>query len=108
MYFQHGCLMTSEGWLEAGDGQRAVVLQAMDAGFDVWLGNNRGTRYSLWHKTLDAGKDDAYWDFSWAEEGTYDVPASISKVLEVTGYQKLAYVGYSLGTMQMFYGLAKD
>ena len=53
----------------------------MDAGYDVWLANGRGTRYSLEHTTLDARTDPAYWDFSWDLQGKYDNPANIKKVL---------------------------
>ena len=80
----------------------------MDAGYDVWMSNNRGTRYSLGHQTLDAVSDPEYWDFGFDSEGRYDNPANINKILEVTKYQKVAFVGFSLGTMQTFYGMAKD
>lgn len=80
-------------------GPRSIVLQALDAGFDVWLANGRGTRYSLEHVTLDARVNPEYWDFGWDTMGKYDNPANINKVLEVTGYSKLAIVGYSTGTM---------
>jgi predicted alpha/beta hydrolase len=36
--------------------------------------------------------------FSWDEMGTYDIPASIGKILEVSGQQKLFYIGHSMGT----------
>ena len=49
-----------------------------------------------------------YWDFSYDTMGKYDNTANISKVLEVTGYEKLAFVAYSMGTTQTFYGMAKD
>jgi len=42
-------------------------------GFDVWMGNNRGCRYSLEHKTLDPNDPEdkpIYWDFSFEEMGT--------------------------------------
>ena len=39
--------------------------------------------------------------------GIYDQPAFIDKILEVTGKDKVTYVGFSNGTAQMFYGLAK-
>ena len=80
----------------------------MDAGFDVWLGNNRGTRFSLKHRWLDAVNDAEYWKFGWGEQGLYDQPANIRKILEVTGYEQVAYVGHSLGNTQMFYGLAME
>ena len=80
----------------------------MDAGYDVWMPNGRGTRYSLGHETLDARTDPEYWDFSFDMQGKYDNPANINKVLEVTKYEKVAFVGFSMGTMQTFYGMAKD
>jgi lysosomal acid lipase/cholesteryl ester hydrolase len=42
------------------------------AGYDVWMGNNRGTYYSKGHVSLDAEKDSEYWYFSWEEMGTKD------------------------------------
>ena len=47
-----------------------------------------------------------YWDFSWAEMGLYDDTANIRKMKEVTGEEKVFYIGYSQGTSQMFYALA--
>ena len=38
--------------------------------------------------------------------GLYDVPAMLTKVTEVAGVDKLTYIGYSMGTSQMFYALA--
>ena len=46
-------------------------LQLAEAGYDVWISNNRGTEYSLGHETLTTA-DEAYWAFSWAEFGVYD------------------------------------
>jgi len=38
--------------------------------------------------------------------GRYDDPAFISKVKEVSGADKVYYIGYSQGGIQMFYGLS--
>jgi len=105
--FQHGLSMTAENWFTSESG-KPVVMQALDDGWDVWLGNNRGTRYSQGHDKYDIIKDaDKYWAFDWAEMGKYDVPAFIDKILENTpDYKKVTYVGFSQGTTQMFYGLA--
>ena len=43
----------------------APAFVASRAGYDVWCGNNRGVTMSQGHTTLDAEKDEEYWDFSW-------------------------------------------
>ena len=55
-------------------------------GYDVWLGNTRGNRYSHGHVSLDPAVDKAeYWDYDWHEAGLYDVPAEIEFILDYTG-----------------------
>lgn len=49
-----------------------------------------------------------YFDYSFVELGVYDLPAQIDKVLDVTGVDKVTYVGHSQGTSQMFYALATN
>lgn len=83
-------------------------LQLADAGYDIWLANNRGTWYSQGHLQYDATVDDEYWMFSWAEMGLYDDPANIKEVQSATGYEKIIYLGYSQGTIQMFYAMAHN
>ena len=82
-------------------------LLLFDAGYDVWMGNNRGTKYT--NMKTGPGSDPKskeHWDFTIEDMGIYDLPAEIDKVLQVTGKEKLTYIGYSAGTMQMFLGLA--
>ena len=83
-----------------------LPLQMHDAGFDVWLGNNRGTEYSQKHKKYTKA-DKEFWLYDWAEMGQYDGVANVTKVKEETGHDKILYLGYSQGTTQMFYGLSK-
>jgi pimeloyl-ACP methyl ester carboxylesterase len=47
----------------------APALVLARAGYDVWMGNNRGNRFSQTHQHLNK-KDKKYWDFSWEEMGT--------------------------------------
>lgn len=63
-------------------------------GYDVWLGNNRGNRWSNQHERLNDTQEE-YWDWSWEEMGTLDVPAMTKYVLNYTGFDKLTYIGHS-------------
>lgn len=77
-----------------------------DEGFDVWLGNARGSRYSRNHTTLDPDGHyvirKQFWDFSWHEIGVYDIPAMIDFILEMTENKKLHYIAHSQGTTAFF------
>ena len=57
----------------------APAFMLAKAGFDVWLGNNRGVEYSEGHVNLTT-KDEAYWNFDFEEMGLYDVPAEIDYI----------------------------
>jgi lysosomal acid lipase/cholesteryl ester hydrolase len=49
-------------------------------GYDVWVGNNRGTVYSDKNSHMPG-----YWDFNIDHFIKYDQPTLINKVLEETG-----------------------
>jgi hypothetical protein len=40
----------------------APAFMLSDAGYDVWLGNNRGTKYGLRHASIENGNK-TFWDF---------------------------------------------
>lgn len=49
-----------------------------------------------------------FFDFSFSELATYDLPAQVNMVLQKTGRANLTYIGHSAGTTQMFYALARN
>ena len=51
-------------------------------GHDVWLGNIRGTQYTLSHTSLDAFRQDAaFFDYDNVDIAVNDVPAMIKKIV---------------------------
>ncbi|EAT34385.1 AAEL013365-PA [Aedes aegypti] len=98
LLIMHGLFGCSVDYTAQGPG-KALALLAHDAGFDVWMGNNRGTTYSKKHEHLDE-KSQAYWHFSFHELGLYDLSALVDYVLKVTNQKKLHYIGHSQGSTQ--------
>lgn len=105
---QHGASVDAHSFIEYTGDKKSFVLALADEGYDMWIGNNRGTATSQGHKTLNAATDNAYWDFSWAEMGLYDDVANIKMIKDKADVDKVFYIGYSQGTAQMFYSLAKN
>ncbi|KAH8287808.1 hypothetical protein KR018_000554 [Drosophila ironensis] len=97
----HGLQDTSSTWILMGP-HSGLAYYLYDNGYDVWMGNARGNRYSRAHMKLYPSTDKAFWSFSWHEIGMYDLPAMIDTVLEKTGHQKLSYFGHSQGTTAFF------
>jgi len=73
------------------------------AGYDVWAGNNRGNRFANTHIKLDP-KSKEFWDFSWEEMGTHDIPAMAEYIKSTTGNAKISYIGHSQGATQFLAG----
>ena len=94
-------------WIENFGDKKSFHLLLADEGYNVWIGNNRGTEYSQRHNDYDATTSGAYWDFTWADM-QYDVKANIQAIKDETLEDKIIYLGYSQGTIQMHYALAHD
>lgn len=95
-YMNHG-LSGSSGDFVLADREQAIAYLAADAGYDVWLGNNRGNYYSRKNIYLEPTKN-MFWNFSWYEIATIDLPTIIDYVLETTNQNRLHYFGVSQGT----------
>ncbi|KAK1116538.1 hypothetical protein K0M31_019000 [Melipona bicolor] len=92
----HGLLDASPTWLVAGP-ERALGFMLADEGYDVWLGNVRGNRYSRKNLFLHTS-DPNFWNFSWNEMGIYDMPAMIDRIIEETKQEKMFVVTLSQGS----------
>ncbi|XP_063616188.1 lipase 3-like [Cydia splendana] len=99
VFVMHGLMSTSSHFLHLGP-EYAIAYNLADAGYDVWMGNQRGNRYSREHVSLnpdDAEEKLEFFDYSWEDVGTIDLPAMIDYALAFTGQEKLHYIGHSQG-----------
>ena len=104
---QHGIEDSSIQWV-INSPELAIAFVLSRAGYDVWMGNNRGNHNSKKHISLDPSSSD-FWEFDFEEMGLYDVPAMTDFILKTTeGKNKIgklaAYIGHSEGTTQFFIG----
>ncbi|KAE8750091.1 Lipase 3-like [Frankliniella occidentalis] len=110
VYLQHGILCSSSDWVIAGP-EKGLAYILHRLGYDVWMGNFRGNRYSRSHRDRDNMDPDRnvrqFWDFSFHEKGVYDVPATIDYILERTDHSDLMYIGHSMGTTAFFIMLSE-
>nr|XP_027101938.1 triacylglycerol lipase 2 isoform X1 [Coffea arabica] len=90
------CTQDGMTWL-LNSPQQSLAMILADRGFDVWIANIRGTRYSRRHVTLDPSKPE-FWNWTWDDLVMHDLPALLDFVFQQTG-QKIHYVGHSMGTL---------
>ena len=103
VYMQHCLCGSADDYIINGE-DNSIGLILANLGYDIWLGNNRGNKYSL--GATKKMKNSKFWDFSFQEMGKYDVPAIIKYIVEKTNQQKIVYIGHSQGTSQMFAALS--
>ncbi|XP_060531539.1 uncharacterized protein LOC132705123 [Cylas formicarius] len=103
VYLQHGLVCTCNNFLALQRDSLALMLA--DEGYDVWLGNYRGTAYSEEHVNYTV-RDEAFWDVSMDQVALIDLPAIFHTILTHTeGHHKIIYIGHSLGTtFALMYG----
>jgi lysosomal acid lipase/cholesteryl ester hydrolase len=101
VYMHHGLMMNSEVWVCQTERERCLPFELVERGYDVWLGNNRGNKYSK-KSVHTAPTSSAFWNFSMDQFAFRDIPDSIAYILETTHQPSLSYIGFSQGTAQAF------
>lgn len=93
----HGMCMSDECFVYDEKVSLAAYLHV--CGYDVWLGNNRGNKYS-WQHIKNDRHEKAYWNYTLDQLAKYDVPTMLNTVLAGTYKEKLTYIGFSNGAGQ--------
>ena len=93
------------GWTGAAGGATWSMKMTLK-GYEVWILNSRGVKYSNKHDRDGEWSLKEKWAFNWADMGFYDIPAAISHILEVTKAPKVTVAAHSQGTSQMWYSLS--
>jgi pimeloyl-ACP methyl ester carboxylesterase len=91
----HGFLGTAADYL-ISDPTMALAFQLANEGYHVFLGNYRGSKFSMNHLKLDPLSRE-YWRFSFDEIALQDLPAIINYILFLSQKQSLFYVGHNQG-----------
>ena len=111
----HGAMMTSEAWLTApnrmiSDGKGGLIPTTLPhvllhSGYDVWVANRRGNKYSCKHTNLST-HDPSYWSFSLDEPACQDLPAVVDFIRELTEYNQVSLIGFSQGAAETLASLS--
>lgn len=105
-YFHHGLLTNSELFLLGSEKNKNLPYLLVDLGYEVWLGNNRGNKYSRKHLKLSVS-DKRYWNYSLDEFALYDIPDTLRYIQTYYSHgTKIMYVGFSQGCLQLFASLS--
>ncbi|XP_022952782.1 triacylglycerol lipase 1 isoform X2 [Cucurbita moschata] len=100
----HGLFMGGDAWF-LNSARESLGFILADNGFDVWIGNVRGTRWSHGHTSLSEDEKE-FWDWSWEELALYDLAGMIDYINSLTK-RKLYVVGHSQGTIMSFAALTQ-
>ncbi|KAG7892414.1 hypothetical protein KL925_003462 [Ogataea polymorpha] len=107
VHMHHGLLTNSELFVLGDTTSRCLPFRLVELGYDVWLGNNRGNKYSRKHLTFSS-RDVRFWDYSLDEFAMFDIPDTIDYILCATNQKDLTYIGFSQGSAQCLAALSLD
>ena len=104
IYLQHGIIDSADMFI-CNEEDKATAFVLANLGYDVWLGNSRGNKYSRDHQWLDP--DDttdkhSFFNYTFDDMAQHDVVATIEYIRKATKKDKMGIIAHSQGTTQMF------
>lgn len=99
----HGVIDSSDNFAIMDE---SIVKHLSSLGFDIWLANNRGNKYSCTNSKYTSDSRE-FWDFSFQEMAEIDLPLFIKTVKEKTGKDKISIIAHSQGGTQLLASLAE-
>ena len=101
VFMQHGLADTAWTFFQLGKSSLPFLL--LNEGYDVWLGNIRGSIFSNKHISKNSkDPNSGYNIYSIDDFVANDLPAMIEYVNSRTGNKKMTYIGHSQGTTMFF------
>jgi pimeloyl-ACP methyl ester carboxylesterase len=103
---QHGYFDSADFVVMNGP-EKSLAFYLANQGFDVWIGNGRGNKFSRAHEWLNPDKDAEFWDYSFVERKADD-RANIELIREITGQDKISVIAHSEATASFWTALSED
>ncbi|CAM6090347.1 unnamed protein product [Calypogeia fissa] len=97
----HGLMGGGDNYVVTPPSQSLAFILS-NAGYDVWIGNNRCIQWSGGHVSYGSSSDE-YWAWTYDELSSYDLTALTAFVYNQRG--PLFYIGHSQGTLMLLAGL---
>ena len=104
VFLQHGLFESADSWVM--NKETSLAFELAWKGYDVWLGNSRGNRYSRGHEFLDEFWGQ-YWDWTMTDMAL-DLDECIDKVLDETGKKKVHYICSGHGATYMLMRISQN
>ncbi|CAI2387557.1 unnamed protein product [Moneuplotes crassus] len=110
LFMAHSFPDSAESFTYVDEGESPAFYLARQ-GFDIWLYNMRGNRYSRRHESLPVGAgygvNRQYWEFH-MDTIRFDYMACIQLILDTTGNSKIPVFGHSFGGETFLIALALE